>query len=149
VVTREPETIEGEQVAGPSSRDYGADDRALSDDPDRTRGQRIQGKGPGAPKEPSRYIQFQVAAHVSDLLDRRADEDDLVLGEVVMDAIRAFNASGPPAGTARRRRRTRNPVRRSVLVRSGEAREVETVAAQHGLSQSGLVRTALESYLAK
>ena len=39
-----------------------------------------------------RYVQFQVAPHLSDLLSARAEQEDVVLGQVVIDAVRKFDA---------------------------------------------------------
>lgn len=94
-----------------------------------------------------RYIQFQVTPAVSDLLSKRADDEDLVLGEVVMDALRAFGAHPAVRPQGRRRRRSSTAVRRSILVRPDEADNVRAMADRLDYTPSALIRTALEHYL--
>lgn len=101
----------------------------------------------GTPRHRMRYIQFQVSSSLSDLLSKRAAEEDVVLGEVVMEAVRSFNVPKPEVVLRRRRRSAMVPVRRQVLVRVTEAEEVQTLAEQFRLTPSALIRSALEEYL--
>jgi hypothetical protein len=113
----------------------------------------------GLPKEPSRtrllgvqrhhmrYVQFQVSPVISDLLTKRAQEEDIVLGEVVMDALRHLQAHPTSASAGRRRRRAGTSARRSILVRPQEAEEIGSMAEQFEYTPSALIRRALEVYL--
>lgn len=101
----------------------------------------------GSPRHHMRYVQFQVAPHLSDLLSARAEQEDVVLGQVVIDAVRKFDALSDTAKSQRRRRHRASAVRRSVLVRPVEADEIKAIAGRHGFTSSALIRMALESYL--
>lgn len=101
----------------------------------------------GVQRHNMRYVQFQVSPVLSDLLTARAEAEDVVLGEVVMDALRAFEAQSKPAVTLRRRRRSNVTVRRSILVRPEEADQIKAMANQYSEKPSGLIRRSLESYL--
>jgi hypothetical protein len=95
-----------------------------------------------------RYVQFQVSPALSELLTQRANEEDLVLAEIVMDALGAF--TDRPASPTQRRRRRRSasaPVRRFALVSASEAEEVQKMAERFELTPSALIRAALENYL--
>jgi hypothetical protein len=94
-----------------------------------------------------RYVQFQVSPVVSDLLTRRAEGEDVVLGEVVMDALRHLEMHPLPVVSSRRRRRSSSAARRSILVRPQEADEISAMADRLGYTPSALIRTALEHYL--
>ncbi len=94
-----------------------------------------------------RYVQFQIGPIVSELLTKRADDEDVVLGEVVMDALRAYDTHPVTATPARRRRRSATSVRRSVLIRPEEADDIKAMADRHGQTSSALIRAALEQYL--
>jgi hypothetical protein len=83
---------------------------------------------------------------VSDLFSQRAEREDVVLGEIAMDAVRTF-ARQPQTTDGRRRRRSATAVRRSVLLRPEEADEVREAARRAKLPSSALIRTALERYL--
>lgn len=101
----------------------------------------------GVQRHNMRYVQFQVSPALSDLLTARAEAEDVVLGEVVMDALRAFDAHPKGASTPRRRRRSNVTVRRSILVRPEEADQIKAIADQYGEKPSGLIRRSLELYL--
>ncbi len=101
----------------------------------------------GTPRNHMRYVQFQVPPALSELLTRRAAEEDLVLGEVVMDALRAFDSYADATVGIRRRRRASTSVRRSALVRPSEADEIKAMADRLALTPSALIRTALDVYL--
>lgn len=101
----------------------------------------------GSPRHHMRYVQFQVAPSLSDLLSARAEQEDVVLGQVVIDAVRKFDALSDTATSQRRRRRRTSAVRRSVLVRPVEADEIQAIAERHDFPPSALIRMALESYL--
>lgn len=94
-----------------------------------------------------RYVQFQVSPVISDLLTARAEQEDVVLGEVVLDALRSFEARPPVHSVRRRQRRPSTAARRSVLVRPDEADEIQTLATQLGYTPSALIRASLEAYL--
>ena len=100
----------------------------------------------GSPRHNLRYVQFQCSPVVSDLFTERAEREDLVLGEIVMDAVRTFTRQPQPTD-GRRRRRSATAVRRSVLLRPEEADEVREAARKAKLPSSALIRTALERYL--
>jgi hypothetical protein len=79
------------------------------------------------------------------LLDERSRAEDLVLAEVVMDALHAIGDQRP---SLRRRRRTAiAPVRRQIVVRDAEAEEIQALADKHSLTASALIRWALELHL--
>lgn len=101
----------------------------------------------GVPRHHMRYVQFQVSPVISDLLTTRAQAEDLVLGEVVMDALRHLEAHPAPGSSGRRRRRAGTSARRSILVRPQEADEIRSMAERLGYTPSGLIRNALEHYL--
>lgn len=101
----------------------------------------------GTARHNMRYVQFQATPAVSDLLTKRAEEEDLVLGEVVMAALRAMDTPPPTHPVVRRRRRSAAAVRRSILVRPEEAEEIGALADRLGYSPSALIRIALERYL--
>lgn len=103
----------------------------------------------GVQRHRMRYVQFQVSPFTSEQLTARADAEDVVLGEVVMDALRAFDASPVVAPLARRRQRRRpgTSVRRSILVRPEEADQVKTMADQYADTPSAFIRRCLELYL--
>jgi hypothetical protein len=94
-----------------------------------------------------RYVQFQVSPVVSDLLTSRAQQEDVVLGEVVMDALRHLEMHPIPPVPGRRRRRSSTAARRSILVRPQEADDISAMAGRLGYTPSALIRTALEHYL--
>jgi hypothetical protein len=100
----------------------------------------------GSPRHNLRYVQFQCSPVVSDLFTQRAEREDVVLGEIAMDAVRTF-ARQPQTTDGRRRRRSATAVRRSVLLRPEEADEVREAARRAKLPSSALIRTALERYL--
>jgi hypothetical protein len=115
----------------------------------RTHPEHDRGRGGlGVQRHNMRYVQFQVTPAISDLLTDRAETEDVVLGEVVMDALRAFDTKPTTATTFRRRRRGKTTVRRSILVRPEEADQIKTMADKHALTPSGLIRRSLEQYLA-
>jgi hypothetical protein len=101
----------------------------------------------GVQRHNMRYVQFQLSPVLSDLLTARAEAEDVVLGEVVMDALRAFDAQPKAAPTRRRRRRSNVGVRRSILVRPDEANQIKEMADQYGEKPSGMIRRCLEAYL--
>lgn len=94
-----------------------------------------------------RYVQFQVSPMISDLLTARAEQEDVVLGEIVLAAVRSFEQHAPVGSTPRRRRRASTTARRSVLIRPEEADEIQALAARVGYTPSALIRAALEEYL--
>jgi len=102
----------------------------------------------GVQRHHMRYVQFQASPTISDLLTARAEEEDVVLGEIVMDALRHLKTQPTPERSSRRRRRSAaGSVRRSVLIRPEEADEIRLMADDLGYTPSALIRTALELYL--
>jgi hypothetical protein len=91
------------------------------------------------------YIQTQVTPAVSDQLDRAADSQDLVLGEVLMACVREFTPAS--LGAQPRRRRRGNQVRRDIGVLPAEADEVLEASSRAGLTVSAFLRQALEKQL--
>ena len=92
------------------------------------------------------YLQTQITPALSDRLDQLADEEDVVLGEVLMRCVRAFRPDSP-AVRPRRRRRSGNQVRRDIGVLPSEAAEVLDAMNAARLTVSALLRQALERYL--
>lgn len=101
----------------------------------------------GTQRHRLRYVQIQLTSEMSERLTTRAQTEGVVLGEVVMDAVRAY---GPqPVDDPRRKRRQESvAVRRSVLLRPEEANLIAEVAEQCGETPSALIRRCLERHLA-
>lgn len=76
----------------------------------------------------------------------RASTEGVVLGEVVMDAVRAYG-DRPAEEPRRRRRRESVAVRRSVLLRPEEANRIAEVAERCEETPSALIRRCLELHL--
>jgi hypothetical protein len=135
----------------PSSRRFEEDPPAADPAPivSSPRRRVTRGEGTfGTPRYNRRYVQFNCSRVVSDLLDEKAQEEDLVLGEVVLDAIRALEDKPATAVPVRRRRRTTSTsVRRSMLVLPDEADWIKQVADRRKTTPSALARLALEEYL--
>ena len=91
------------------------------------------------------YIQTQVTPAVSQQLDRQADSENLVLGEVLMACARAYKPAA--AGSQPRRRRRGNQVRRDIGVLPSEADEVLAASTAAGMTVSAFLRQALEAHL--
>ncbi|MDQ2725462.1 MAG: hypothetical protein M3Y36_08215 [Actinomycetota bacterium] len=82
---------------------------------------------------------------LSGLLDERARQDDVVLGEVAYQAVLAIDGDGQ--GRRVRRRRSGNPVRRDIGFLPDEAADMVSRAAAAGYRPSAFLRLALEGYL--
>jgi hypothetical protein len=84
---------------------------------------------------------------MSERLTMRAQTEGVVLGEVVMDAVRTYG-SQPVEDQRRRRRQEPVAVRRSVLLRPEEASQISEVAAENAETPSAMIRRCLERHLA-
>ena len=100
----------------------------------------------GTQRHRMRYVQFQLTPELSERLTARANTEDVVLGEVVMDAVRTYG-NRPAEEPRRRRRREQVAVRRSVLVRPEEANQIAEVAERCEETPSALIRRCLELHL--
>jgi hypothetical protein len=92
------------------------------------------------------YIQTQITPALSARLDQAAEEQDVVLGEVLMASVRAFRPDSTDSHP-RRRRRGGNPVRRDIGVLPTEAAQVLDASTAAGLTVSAFLRQALERHL--
>jgi tetrahydromethanopterin S-methyltransferase subunit G len=92
------------------------------------------------------YLQTQITPALSARLDELADEEDVVLGEVLMRCVRAFRPENPTTHP-RRRRRSGNQVRRDIGVLPSEAAEVMGAMTAANLTVSAFLRQALERHL--
>ncbi|MGI8750916.1 MAG: hypothetical protein ACR2MN_01085 [Acidimicrobiales bacterium] len=109
-----------------------------------------EGGGGGAPGFGTRrgnlcYIQTSISPMLSGLLDERARQDDVVLGEVAYQAVLAMDGDGQ--GRRVRRRRSGNPVRRDIGFLPDEAADTVNRATAAGYRPSAFLRLALEGYL--
>jgi len=96
------------------------------------------------------YVQVLLGPATSSRLDRKAETEDVVLGEILMDAVHSF--VDQPHGLEQRRRRRRHiehGTRRAILILPDEAGEIAQLARQLGLNGSALMRAALEAYLSR
>jgi hypothetical protein len=91
------------------------------------------------------YIQTSVSPTLSGLLDERARQEDVVLGEVAYQAVLAMDGDG--SGRRVRRRRSGNPVRRDIGFPPEEAEDTVKRAVAAGYRPSAFLRLALEAYL--
>lgn len=92
------------------------------------------------------YLQTQITPGLSARLDQLANEEDVVLGEVLMRCVRAFRPENPTTHP-RRRRRSGNQVRREIGVLPSEAAEVMGAMTTANLTVSAFLRQALERHL--
>jgi hypothetical protein len=118
----------------------------MSDGPVAALRQRDDERQLGTQRHRMRYVQFQLTAELSERLTSRAEAEDVVLGEVLMDAVRAH---GERSADEPRRRRRREPVavRRQVLLRPEEADRIAEFAGRSGETPSALIRRCLVEHL--
>lgn len=106
---------------------------------------RVDGPGFGTRRGNLTYIQTSVSPTLSGLLDERARQEDVVLGEVAYQAVLAMDGDG--SGRRVRRRRSGNPVRRDIGFPPEEAEDTVKRAVAAGYRPSAFLRLALEAYL--
>lgn len=92
-------------------------------------------------------MQIQLTPKMSEHLTTRAQTEGVVLGEVVMEAVRSYGPQ-PVDDPRRKRRQEAVAVRRSVLLRPEEANLIAEVAEQSAETPSALIRRCLERHLA-
>ena len=100
----------------------------------------------GTQRHRLRYVQVQLTPEMSERLTTRAQTEGLVLGEVVMEAVRSYGAQ-PVEDPRRRRRQEAVAVRRSILLRPEEANLIAEVAEQCAETPSALIRRCLDRHL--
>src|SRR6202011_3522793 len=93
------------------------------------------------------YIQTALSPTLADALHQRAQAEDVVLGEILMAAVRTLidGEDGPPP--AKRRRRGATPVRKDIGLLPNEAADIYQAATDAGYLPSAFMRLALENYL--